>query len=121
MLFVLDVVGYIFLVDLIVFCIAIVGEIIVGGQWEVVEEIMFVAGVLLFGYATLSLWPTSIEDEPNTRLDDYTAVGRVQRTVDALPMLTSGSSMRLPENVKLFLASIVVVITAFLIERLFVI
>jgi hypothetical protein len=120
-LFVLDVLAYVLVVDVFVFCLAVVGEAVLGGQWVIVEEIMFVAGVLLFGYATLSLWPTSIEDEEESRMDDYTPDGRVQRVANTLPLLPYDSSPRLPEGVKLFLASIVVVLTAFLIERLFIV
>jgi len=120
-LFVVDVVGYVLVVHLAVFAIAAVGGMILGGQWVVVEEIMFVAGILLFGYATLSLWPTSIEDDEDRRMDDYTPAGRVQRVVNRFSPLTDEAPPGLPEGVKLFLASIVVVLTAFLIERLLIV
>lgn len=122
-LFFLDVLGYILVVDTLVFGVAVVGGFSIGGNWAVVEAIMFVAGILLFGYSTMLLWPTSIEDEEESRMDDYTATGHIQTIVNNIPMLSTyeDSSRQLPESAKLFLASVVVVLTAFLIERLFVV
>lgn len=122
-LFLLDILGYLLVVDFLVFGVAVVVSIVVGGQWAAVEAIMFVIGVLLFGYATMLLWPTSIEDEEDARMDDYTATGQIQAIVNNIPILSAydDSAKRLPVGLKLFLASILVVFTAFLIERLLVV
>lgn len=120
-LFLLDILAYVLVVDFIAFCLGVLGKILVGGQWRIVEEIMFVFGVLLFGYATMLLWPTSIEDEEETRMDDPTPIGRIQRIVNGLPLFNKTSTRQLPESVKLFLASLVIIFTAFLIERLLIV
>ena len=110
---------------------AVVGGVAVGGSLVHANYLLFLAGWVLMGYATIRLWPSTPEDletgphqraggESLPRSQDAT---RFQRFVRRLPprrwVRTPRPQRRLTIPGKLFLAAVLVLATSLALEVVF--
>lgn len=132
---VLDAFVYAVAVTVLVLLAAVAVSAAIGGGWLVVEYVLFVVGILVFGYATFQLrpeppWKTRITDDGElavTRTDrrsegvESEEESRFQSALQRVPPLRSHSvppDERISAAAKLFLASLAVLATSLAVERL---
>ncbi|WP_458185923.1 DUF7555 family protein [Haladaptatus sp. NG-WS-4] len=132
---VLDALVYAIAVTGVVFLFGGLVSLVFGSGLVGVKYVLFFVGILLFGFATLQLrpdppWDVEKTDEGSVevvRNDKGEVIGareetRFQATVQQIPPLTRYSippEERLPTAAKLFLASITVLATSFIMETVF--
>lgn len=102
--------------------------LVAGGGLVRLKFLLFLAGWLLMAYATFQLWPSSPEDLHNKRtLYDETdpsgdAQSRFRETVYSLPparwLPTPPPERQLTDATKLFLGSLLVLLSSFLLETI---
>lgn len=133
---VFDAVAYAVATAVLAFLSGVLVSLPFGGSWYVVEAVMFVEGWFLFGYGTLKLRPTppwkqnrggvrgtvrktlalgdgddDTAGRADSRVEDL--VGRVPGVRERIPHPDD----RLPMGAKLFLASLAVLVSSFLLEQ----
>ena len=135
---ILDLSVYIVGVTFVVFSIGAVASLVIGGRWVLVEAIMFVIGILLFGYGTFLLrpappWDAEETDEGELRVTIQDGRGdvinsrdpsRFESLLERVPLLNRylpASEDRLSIPVKVFLSSLGILLTSYLIERLLIV
>jgi hypothetical protein len=135
---ILDLSVYVAGVTIVVFSIGAVASLVIGGRWVLVEAIMFVIGILLFGYGTFLLrpappWDAEETDEGKLRVTMQDGRGdvinsrdpsRFESFLERVPLVNK--YLPAPENrlsipVKVFLSSLGILLTSYLIERLLVV
>lgn len=125
-----DAVGYATLVTVVALVTALVVGIATGGGFVRAKALLFVGGILLMGYATLLLWPSSPEDlasgsgprggETIPAPADRTRLESLTRTLPPwrwLPSPPPGDGMSV--GGKLFLGSLLVLLASYLMETVF--
>ncbi len=131
----LDALVYAIVVTGLVFLIGAIVSFALGGGFVGVKYFLFFVGILLFGYGTFSLYPSRRwkvdRSEGNVEIERSTNTGEVigsreetrfQSAVQQVPPLTQYSlppQERLSPGAKLFIASLVVLLTSFLMESVF--
>jgi hypothetical protein len=132
-------------VDAVVYAVAVAGVVfgigalvglLLGGGFVTAKYVMFVLGILLFGYATFQLrpdppWDTTeteegeikvTKNEPSGRVVDGRGETRFQATVQRIPPLSRYSlppNERFPVAFKLFLGSLATLAGSFALETVF--
>ena len=132
----LDALVYAAAVTGLVFFVGLVLSLLVGAGLVGVKYVLFLVGLLLFGYSTFQLrpqrpWDTEKTDDGGVEVvradDDMESIGsreqtKFQAAVQRLPPLSRYSippEERLPVGLKLFLSSLAVLGTSFVMEAVF--
>jgi len=123
----LDAVTYTATVTAVVFAAASVVSFFLGFDWVGVKVLLFYAGFLAFGYATFTLWPTPPWKKDEQTTPSQPSIGeqeesRIQALAQELPPARFRPlpvDERLPIGVKLFLASLAILGTSFVMETVF--
>ena len=132
----LDAVVYGVAVSFVVFVLGTVVGLLVGGGLVTAKYVMFVLGILLFGYSALQMrpeppWDTERTDDGEVKIIKERPTGTVvgsrtetkfQAAVQRIPPLSRYSlppDERLPEATKLFVASLAVLAWSFAMETVF--
>lgn len=132
----LDAIVYGIAVAAVVFGFGVVVGLAVGGGLVTAKFVMFVAGLLMFGYATFQLRPdppwdtketeegelTVVKNEPDGSVVGDREETRFQATIQGLPPLSWYSlppEERLSAGAKLFVASLATLAWSFLLETAF--
>ncbi|WP_255169681.1 DUF7555 family protein [Natrononativus amylolyticus] len=120
----LDASVYTIAITLIGIGLAVVLSIPFGAHPEVVKAWLFVLAWLLIGYATVLLWPRTPKKWGSKRTEKRIELDRrsgpnLQRRLNRLPPLKwyDDDSVRLPTGVKLYIASVWLLLVSFLMER----
>jgi hypothetical protein len=124
---VLDAVGYVLAVVAAVLAAAAALSFPLGFGWVGVKYVLFVVGILAFGYATFTLRPTPPWKRGDPADPSQSAVGdsretRFQAAVQQLPPARFHrlpADDRFPDGVKLFLASLGILATSYVMETVF--
>jgi hypothetical protein len=113
--------------DALVYAVAFVAVLValaaivsvpLGAGWVGVKYVLFFVGFFLFGLSTLRLRPTPPWKDGDEAIDERDE-SRFQAAVQRLPPLTRyglAPDERLPPPAKLFVASVLVLLTSFVME-----
>ncbi|MFC4552151.1 MULTISPECIES: DUF7555 family protein [Halorussus] len=132
----LDAVVYGVVVSFVVFALGTVVGLLVGGGLVTAKYVMFVLGILLFGYSTFQMrpdppWDTERTDDGDIKIIKERPTGTVvgsrtetkfQAAVQRIPPLSRYSlppNERLSKAAKLFVASLAVLAWSFAMETVF--
>lgn len=126
-----DAVAYALVVAGVATLAALVVGVATGGGLVRAKTLLFLLGLALMAYATVRLWPSSPEDvrdragreRRGASLPPTPAETRFQAVVRTLPpvrwLRPPAPERRLSPAVKLFLGSVAVLLTSFLLEAVF--
>lgn len=126
LLAVLDALTYAGLVTVVAIQVALVLGVATGGGLAGANVFLFVIGWAIMAYSTVRLWPTSVEDveeSPERPSLAKTNRTRFQRVARALPpnrwLPLPPPEVRIPLPAQLFLGSLLVLLTSYLLEATF--
>lgn len=122
-----DAVTYTTTVTAVIFAAASVVSFVFGFGWIQVKKLLFIIGILAFGYGTFALWPTSPWKREEGTQPKQPSIGereetRIQAVAQELPPARFRQipvDERLPIGVKLFLASLAILATSAAMEFVF--